>query len=211
MAPRIVPRVDVRRGELVRPTGPRAWESWAGREGGAAAAQLLYEKHQSLYVWDVDGNEFGEANLDFYQRLERAHVFPWVDAGCRNPEDVMDVFFAGSEAVTIQLRHMGGEALREVAAMAEADLYVGVGVERGELERRMRPRELIELVRAIDATGVVLYEGASVDFHAAENIAGEIQRNGFPVTWAPSPGSASLAPSLRSERFATLAVPEGRA
>lgn len=202
---RWVPLVYVKRSQLVVPGENRRWVPWNPSPGGAVdSAKRLFSTGQALYVWDVDGNEYGEPNLEFYQALERARITPWVDAGCRKPEDVMDVFFAGAASITIQLRHMEPSRIREVAEMSDAELFLGFTVEGNDLEKQIRPREVIEFAQQIQATGVVLYEGSQVEWRRAEDIAFELQRNGIPVSWASRYGSPNRPHAAASERFASV-------
>lgn len=211
MPPRQIPLLYVHRGEFVQPDGAGGWKPWGDEKTATERARKLYTEHESVYVFDVDAQLAGKANLGFYQSLEKRHVFPWVDVGARKPEDVMDAFFAGAESITIQLRHMPPELLEEVGDLSEADFYLGFNVEGRGLERGLKAQDIAGLVERAGATGVVLYETEGSDFHAAENVAFELQRQGLPTAWAGRPGSSNRARAASSERFALHIDPEAGA
>jgi hypothetical protein len=208
MPPRRVPLLFVQNGQLVVPDGEGGWKPAAERGQESAHARKLQEAHERVYLYDLDAQFAGTAPLDFYQRLERDRVHPWLDVGARKPEDVMDAFFAGAEALTIQLRHMPPELMEEVGEMAEADFYVGLTVDRAGVEKGLRPRDVVQLAQRVAATGVVLYEDEGADLHAAENVAFDLQRAGLPTAWVERPNSPHHRRAATSERFALHVVPE---
>lgn len=202
MPPRRVPIAYIQGGRLggMRPDGSFAPAS----EPAPDVARKLYARREALYIIDLDGQFNGACNLPLFQQLERRQVFAWIDAGCRKPEDVMDVFFAGAESVTLQLRHLSPEMLEEVGEIAEAEIHLGFTVEGRGLEKGLRPADVVGLVERVGATGVVLYEGPGSDFHSAENIAFELQRAGIPTTWVERAGSPNTARAQESDRFAAV-------
>lgn len=209
MPPQVVPLVWVRAGDLVTPQGPRRWTPHArGLQAAAEAAHRLFAAHGGLYVWDVDGNEYGEANLDFYQALDKAGVTAWADAGCRRANDLMDVFVAGAHAATLRPVLMEPHRLAEAAGMTESELHLGFAFEGQGVEGGRRARDLLAMVHTIGAAGVVLYQGDRADLHAAENLAFELRRSGVAVTWVAPAGNPG--PLRQSEHVARLIVPEGR-
>lgn len=192
----------------MEPNGAGAWRTIGKPEAALDRARGAYAAADGLYVIDLDGQFSGVANLPFFQALDRRGVYPWVDAGCRKPEDAMDVLFAGAESLTIQLRHMEPRKLAEVRELVEAELHVGFTVDERGLEQQLRPRDVLELAQRISATGIVLYEGERADLHSAENAAFELVRAGVPVTWVARPGSALTPHAEAGGRFSTLVVPE---
>lgn len=208
MPPLLVPLGYVRGGRLVTPDPEGGWRKDGTPESDTDRVAELFRKHEHVYLVDLDGQKSGVANLEFYQRLERRQVSPWVDGGCRKPEDAMDLLFAGAEALTIQPRHMPPKAVAEVRDLAEADLHLGYTIEARGLEQRLAPRDALDLARRLDAKGVVLYEADGADYHAAENIAYEITRSGVPVAWVARPGSPHTRRAAASERFARLVAAE---
>lgn len=204
MPPRRVPLLWVNEGRAVRPDATKGWVRLADAEKTVEMGRRLFGTHESLYVVDVDGQFSGVADLELYQTLERQRVFPWVDAGCRKPEDAMDILFAGAEAMTIQLRHMEPAMLQEVTEMAEADLHIGLTVDASGLEKRLRSRDVVELSQRVGAKGVVLYEGEGGNFHAAENAGFDFLRAGLSSTWVARPGSVNTPRAAASDRFTTL-------
>lgn len=209
--PRSVPLLHVQRGHFVAPDGAGGWKPAFEPAKEIDHARRLFEAADSLYVIDLDSQAAGVANLDFYQTLERKRVFPWLDVGARKVEDVMDAFFAGAESITVQLRHMPPDDLEEVGGLAEADFYVGVTMERNNLEKGLRPADLVGLAERVAATGIVLYEGADGDLHSAENVALELQKVTIPTVWVARPGSPQTERARRSERLAAVVAPEGGA
>ncbi len=215
MAP-LARRVAPRRLPLIFVEKERFWAADANKglaplgptETARERLRKLFVDHGGLYLLDLDGQAAGAPNLELYQALERFRVFPWVDAGFRKSEDVMDTLFAGAESVTLQPRHMSDADLVDAAALCEADLYLGFNVEERGLERRLRPHDVIELAQRLEATGVVLYETPASNFHDAENAGFEILRAGLPAAWVAQPRSPHTARALASDRFAIVAVPE---
>src|ERR1051325_8867731 len=109
-----LPLFLVRDGRLVERTGVRSWRPLVEAETDEAAMRRLRASvppQELVYLFDVDGVEAGAANHEFYQKLERAHVPPWIDAGCRTAEDAMDAFFAGAEVLTVRLDAMAEREL----------------------------------------------------------------------------------------------------
>lgn len=210
MAPRIVPLLYVQKGRFVVPDGAGGWRP--GPDGSdVERARKLFAAHDALYVFDLDAQTSGASNVEFYQTLEKRHVFPWLDVGARRPEDVMDAFFAGAEAITVQLRHMPPDLLEEVGGMAEADFHVGLTLERGGLEKGLAVRDVEELVGRVGATGVVLYEGVDADVSIAAAVADELKKAGVPTAWVERPGSVQAARAEASGSFAVVVRPEAAA
>jgi hypothetical protein len=206
--PRRVPLLYVQDGRFVQPDGSGGWRPWGEGDAALERARKLYAERESLYVFDLDAQLSGTANLEFYQSLEKKRVFPWVDVGARKTEDVMDAFFAGAEAITIQLRHMPPEMLEDVGDLAEADFYVGFAAEPRGIEKGLRAQDLVDLVGRVGATGVVLYESDGADFHTAENVAFELKRAGVPTAWVGRAGSAHRSRAAASEHLSIHVDPE---
>jgi hypothetical protein len=169
----------VRDGQIVRPSGPRSWTPTTKSSDEAAqkiAAGGL--DAPAPYIYDVDGVESRVAQFQFYQRLEQAHAAPWIHAGCRTPEDAMDTFFAGAEAITVELRHMPEDTIAELAGLAEGEIHLGAALDA----TMPRPRELARIVQAHGLAGVVLQSAASDEARRLESAAMELRTLGVEAT-----------------------------
>jgi hypothetical protein len=157
--PILHPLFLVREGLVVDEDGPR---SWAPRTTTASQSVAMIKAASTAdvpaYVYDVDGVEAKAAQHSFYQKLEQAHVGPWIHPGCRTAEDAMDAFFAGAEAITVDVRHMPEETMTDLGEIAEGEIHLAAPVDGSG----PRPRELARLVGAHGMAGVVLMlEGAT--------------------------------------------------
>ncbi|HLE47518.1 MAG TPA: hypothetical protein VI818_04405 [Candidatus Thermoplasmatota archaeon] len=170
-----VPLFIVRSGRLIGGR-PRAWDR-RGLEGEAAieAIAAARKPDEMPYLFDADGVDAGAPQHEFYQRLERRGIHPWIEAGVRTPEDAMDAFFAGAEALTLDLRLLRRETLLELAGLAEGELHLGLGFVGRETVPAFRAWELQRVAHDTQASGVVLQPDAGADAHALAGFAKELQ------------------------------------
>jgi hypothetical protein len=197
-----IPRLFVRKGNLVWPEGRRQWRVLVkATDDIVATAQALFRKHEDLYVVDVDGLEHSHANHDLYQRFERAQVFPWLEAGLRRIEDVMDAFFVGASRVTVRLRDMPPARLRELAAIAEEEIHLSLDAGRDGLEKGWRGADVASFVRSSGLDGVVLEAMHDAEPSHLDPVAFDLQHAGVPVTIAPWPATR---PRVRQERYTAM-------
>lgn len=200
MPPKRIPRLFVRKGRLVWPTGPKTWDTvLRDRAEIVSAVRKLYKAHDDhVYVIDTEGRRHGEASLELYQRLERAGVHPWLEAGFRRIEDVMDGFFAGAAQVTVYLKDMPPEEFKEVTAATEGEVHLAVTAGRDEPIKDWPVGAVADFVRRAQADGLVLVADHQVDPHRLGNTALELRRHGILVTIAPWPGTE---PNLPDDRY----------
>lgn len=207
MPPRVIPLVYVKGGSLVAPRREASWQPWATPESAPDVARSLFAHADALYVVDLDGLLGSGPNLAFYQALEQGRVFPWVDAGCQEPEDVMDVLFAGAEAITLRWSRMKTPKMVETCEISEVPLHLGLTVNGSGLEARTQPQDVLKLAQRTALSGVVLYEEPGADFEAAEAAALVWRANGLEVAWASRRDSPHRQRALDSERFTVVLNP----
>lgn len=195
-----IPRLFVRHGHLVWPTGPKAWDTLVrDRTKIVMTARKLYKDHDDqLYLVDADGLRHGEANLELYQRLERAGVHPWLEAGFRRIEDVMDGFFAGAAQLTVHLKDMHPDEFKEVTDATQEPVHLAVTAGRDEPVKGWPVDAIVDFVDRAGADGLVLVADHEVDAHRLGNTALEFRRAGVAVTVAPWPGTE---PNLPDDRY----------
>lgn len=152
-----IPLFLVREGHIVRNVGHRRWEPIAkDHDEAAKILRAAVPPQELLYLWDIDGVDAGAANHEFFQRLERHHVPMWIDAGCRNPEDAMDAFFAGAEVLTIRVESMQQEQLADFADLAEGEFHLSVRIPVDAPEVPLTAGDLRTLVGELHANGVIV-------------------------------------------------------
>lgn len=205
-----VPLVYVKDGRPVR-AGPGGRWVAAARDDGVGWVAKLFEASKAVYVYDLDGQTAGAANLPFLQSLEKRQVFPWVDAAPRSPEDAMDILFAGAEALTIQPKRMGDEHLADLVGLADADLHVAFSTGVHGIDGGVRPRDAVELAQRLGAKGIVLYETPTSDLQRALDAAFEVTRAGLAAAWMGRPGSPHVDKAAAAQRFTTVLRPEAGA
>lgn len=195
MGPQVVPLVHVRSGAVVRAAGPRRWDPLTRTEPEAVARIKGVAPPDGLvYVYDVDGVEAGAPSLDFYQRLERARVPLWLHTGCRTPEDAMDAFFAGAQALTIERRHMNDGAIRELAELAEGEIHLMLPFQGRAPRPDLRAFELQRFVQANGLSGIVLRPEPPCDGHALNAYAGDVRHHGAPTSLFLAPDGPTIDP-----------------
>lgn len=172
----------LREGRLVREAGERDWRPVTRGPDESLDRIRASKGEAAVYLYDVDGVEAHAPDVSFYQRLERLLVPMWIHAGCRTPEDAMDVYFAGAESLTVDLAAVGEPTFRELADLAEGELHVGLGMRGRKLVPDVRPFDLHRLAQDTGLSGVVLDPEPGVDLHHASSLMGELRRHGLPLT-----------------------------
>ena len=177
-----LPLFLVRGGKLVRRTGPR---SYVPLEAGAEPLKTMKSAippEEVLYVWDVDGVEAGAANHEFYQKLERQRIAPWIDAGCRNAEDAMDAFFAGAEVLTVRLEHMDESKMMDFADIAEYDFHIALRFSGEHPDSPLTAWDIRRLVGELHAQGAVLEASTTTNRREFTRFAQLVQSGGIDVS-----------------------------
>lgn len=203
MPPDRVPRLFIRRGHIVWPTGPKEWDTLVrDRAQIVMQARRLYKDHDDeLYLVDTEGLRHGEASLELFQRLERSGVHPWLEAGFRRIEDVMDGFFAGASQVTIHLKDMHPDEFKDVTDSTQEPVHLAVTAGRDEPVKGWPVDAIVDFVERSGADGLVLVADHEVDAHTLGNTALEFRRRGVRTTVAPWPGTN---PNLAPDRYDQL-------
>ncbi|MBI2077784.1 MAG: hypothetical protein HYT80_05345 [Euryarchaeota archaeon] len=192
------------RGARLMAGRPGAWSKTAVHGEAAVEAVVAVSRAERVpYVYDVGGVEAGAPQHEFYQRLERRGVHPWVEAGVRSPEDAMDAFFAGADALTLDLRLLRRATLLELAGLAEGELHLAVGFRGREAFPTLKPWELQRVVADTNATGVVVEPDAAHDAHALDAFARELESQRVAaslLSWdASAPPPSAFARWIRRE------------
>jgi hypothetical protein len=197
-----IPRLYIQKGHIVWPAGARRWKRRVTGQGPVVArARQLATKHEDVYIVDVDGLQHTHANLELYQAMEKAGVHPWLEAGFRRIEDVMDGFFAGAERVTVRLAHMPPETFRELTSMAEGEVHLGVDAGQKDGIKGWRTADVAAYVGSAEADGVVVTADGSIDEYHLGTIASELRRSGVAVTVAPWAGTRPRVPNESADRI----------
>jgi uncharacterized protein related to proFAR isomerase len=150
-----LPLFLIQDGKLVRRSGLRTFEPIdRGIDDTLKVMKAAVPPDELVYVWDVDGIQAGAANHEFYQKLERKRIPPWIDAGCRNAEDAMDAFFAGAEVLTVRVEHMDEAKLSDFAEIAEGEFHLGVGFSTRHPDAPITAWDVQRLVGEFHAQGV---------------------------------------------------------
>ncbi len=177
-----LPLFLVRGGKLVRRTGPRAYEPLFGASDPFKLIKAAVPPAELVYLWDVDGVEAGAANHEFYQKIERNRISPWVDAGCRNPEDAMDAFFAGAEVLTVRLGHMDESKLTDFADIAEYEFHLALKFSSTHPDSPLTAWDVRRLVGELHAQGVVLEASPTTDRASFTKFIRLVQTGGIEVS-----------------------------
>lgn len=204
MPPRHIPLLYVQRGVVVTDDGKGFWVPIGDTAASVKAVKAKFDAAESVYLVDLDGQFNGAANIQFFQELERRRVFPWIDAGCRRPEDVMDVLFSGAESITAQLKHLNPEQLEEVGGMTEADFHLGLTFDHRGMDSGLRPADVVAMAEKVAATGIVLYEGERADWSKVDAACKEFHDAGLPSAWVAKPESQSSRYAQNSQHVSVL-------
>lgn len=115
-----IPLVYLKKGKL----GKLQDTKWIPQAGNTPQIQIgFYNKHEEIYVIDLDGYKKNRANLDFYRLVSRK-ISLWVDAAPRFPEDVMDLFVSGANKITLMWKLIKNADLIEIRDMCTGELYL---------------------------------------------------------------------------------------
>ncbi len=134
----VLPRVRIRGGRAVRPSGERA-----GKDETVAGVDRLLSAHGRVLLWDLDGIEGDRPRLDLLRRFEGEEV--WVDAGVRTAEGVIDVLIAGAEKAVVGTKTLTTIEQLEAARGLSDDIAVQVDVDvNGPGLKAWPPRRFLE-------------------------------------------------------------------
>lgn len=130
-------------------------------DGGTDLADLarhLSVRFGSVCLVDLGTGRSDEPHLNLYQKLIKQNVRVWVDAFPETLEDVMDLFVAGADQVTVRLDRFDADELDEVLAMAEGEVWLGLPFRTlDELDSMVRKLPLQDHLKA-GASGTVLID-----------------------------------------------------
>jgi hypothetical protein len=202
-----LPLFMVRSGKLVRRTGPRSYALLEGAPDPIATIKSAIPPDEVVYVWDVDGVEAGAPNHEFYQRLERQRVAPWIDPGCRNSEDAMDAFFAGAEILTVRLERMDEAKLADFAEIAEYEFHLALRFSGPHPDSPLTAWDIRRLVGELHAKGVVLEAAATTDRAAFSKFIDLVHSGGIEVTLLATEDVAWLSDVAQEKVVARLVRP----
>lgn len=198
-----VPLFLLREGRLVAQAGPRQWTPLTRNpEESAKRIKEASGPDAPVYLLDVDGVEAHAPDVSFYQRLERLGVRMWLHPGCRTAEDAMDAFFAGGDTLTVDHSAVGEAGLRELAAIAEGDLHLGLRFRGKGLDPPLRAFDLKRLAGETGIAGIVVDLEAGSDAHQAAATLAELRRHGLPVTVLVREGAAPAGLEASVDRLA---------
>jgi hypothetical protein len=85
-------------------------------------------KDAMLYVFDQDGIDHDNPNLDLYQQLTD-HCILWVDDGPRRIDDVMDTIMAGATNLTIRPDHWPEVNIDDILELTDGEVFYAVALE----------------------------------------------------------------------------------
>lgn len=173
----------IRDGKLVRRTGPREYRVLEPATDPVKIVKSALPPEELVYIWDVDGVEAGAPNHEFYQRLERNRIPPWIDAGCRTPEDAMDAFFAGAEVLTVRLEHMSEAHLADFADLAEYEFHLSLPFSGAQPDVPLSAWDVRRLVGEMHAHGVVFEAGPGTDPRAYARFVDLVQNGGIDMSF----------------------------
>ena len=88
-------------------------------------------QEQILYIYDLDGIEKDKPNLCTIQRLSKTREI-WIDSGPRNLGDIVDVFFAGANAITIRKRLFPKIDISKIREISENKVFADIDFEQND-------------------------------------------------------------------------------
>ena len=86
-------------------------------------------QEQILYIYDLDGIEKDKPNLCTFQRLSKTREI-WVDSGPRNIGDIVDVLFAGANAITIRKFLFPKVDISKIREISENKVFTDIDFEQ---------------------------------------------------------------------------------
>jgi phosphoribosylformimino-5-aminoimidazole carboxamide ribotide isomerase len=132
-SPRIIPVLDLLKGQVVRGVGGRREEyrpivSCLTTSAEPRAVAYAFWKHFSLldlYLADLDAIAGAPPAVAIYRALKADHFHLWVDAGIRQPEDARPLAEAGVRGLVAGLETLSGpEALRTLCQTYGSDRVI---------------------------------------------------------------------------------------
>lgn len=148
-APELLPWVAIRAGIPLSPMGQGRFEGDL-----KVTVRSGLREFGKLLVWDLDGMERGNPQLDLYRQFEGKGL--WVDAGVRNIDGLIDVLVAGADIAVINLRILPRLDLLEEAAEMTDRLSLCVEESQGVLaaDPRARGARAVDLFKQAAGLGI---------------------------------------------------------
>ena len=78
---------------------------------------------EKTYILDDDGILKDKPNVSAYQQMSRYHEI-WVDAGPRNPGDLVDIIIAGGNITTIRIDRWPNFNIEEIRELTDTPIYM---------------------------------------------------------------------------------------
>lgn len=158
----IVPVLHVRDGQAMVGR-PGAWEPMPtpypdGGDDVVGLARHLSVRFGRVGIVDLGAGRTDDAHHNLYQKLAKQNVALWIDARPETLEDVLDLFVAGADRVTVRMDRMDADDLVEVLDMADGEVWLGYAFRNlDELHRQLRERDPFRFLDA-GAEGIVLID-----------------------------------------------------
>ena len=86
-------------------------------------------QQQILYIHDLDGIEKDKPNLCTFQRLSKTCEI-WIDSGPRNLGDIVDVFLAGANAITIRKYLFPKIEISKIRELSENKVFADIDFDK---------------------------------------------------------------------------------
>jgi len=97
-----------------------------GKEGNILVIEEIKKQVKNdslLYIFDFDGIERNNPNLELYQRLAE-HCILWIDNGPRRIDDVMDTIMAGATNITLRENLWPALDMPGVQELTDDEIYL---------------------------------------------------------------------------------------
>lgn len=113
---------------------------------------------EKTYILDEDGVSKNKPNVSAYQQMSRYHEI-WVDAGPRNPGDLIDIIMAGASITTIRIDKWPDFNIEETRELTDIPIYMMIDL--NEKDRY----EIKKLISSVDGLVVfTTFEGIHQNF-----------------------------------------------
>lgn len=113
---------------------------------------------EKTYILDDDGILKDKPNVSMYQQMSRYHEI-WVDAGPRNPGDLVDIIIAGGNITTIRIDRWPSFDIEEIRELTDTPIYMMI--DPNERDRY----EIKKLISSVDGLVVfTTFEGIRQNF-----------------------------------------------
>ena len=113
---------------------------------------------EKTYILDDDGILKDKPNVSMYQQMARYHEI-WVDAGPRNPGDLVDIIIAGGNITTIRIDRWPNFNIEEIRELTDTPIYMMI--DPNERDRY----EIKKLISSVDGLVVfTTFEGIRQNF-----------------------------------------------